>query len=372
MSLVASTVTADQWLLPTTSTYLSMDRAWRLTVTPRAVTDPLAYFQDKVDERQIAGRVPGDLQKRARGLMEHLEDGQWREVWDAPLLNEVSPVEVVVSSSGEAVTFDNWHNQGYGADVVVIYDARGRVVRALGLPDFLPEKYIRALPRSVSSIMWGSQHYITANGKRLVLRVVVPSIEDRNENTKHIEMAFELSSGRAIPPDGKAWADALAAAAEVSAASERSAAQFIASLTAPLSDAEKDWHLYLVEAFFRLDSDWEEGYPATEVLRLPKQEDYQASVDWLSQALRDDFASNVIMIASPSQENLTRVLSEVTANVPPGSLKKARIYVVVDDAHTSLVAHALARTGATYIQLDPKKPIPQRKARLEAHLSGAR
>ena len=51
-----------------------------------------------------------------------------------------------------------------------------------------------------------------------------------------------------------------------------------------------------------------------------------------------------------------------------GWLKQARVYVVVDDAHTTAVARILAPTGATYIQLDPGKPIPQRKERLDAYM----
>jgi hypothetical protein len=86
------------------------------------VTSQLAYFSDKDAGRQVAGAVAGNAQKHARGLMEHLDQGQWRPVWDEPLLNEVSPVKAIVSSSGQAVTFDNWHGMGYGKDVVTIYE----------------------------------------------------------------------------------------------------------------------------------------------------------------------------------------------------------------------------------------------------------
>ena len=72
------------------------------------------------------------------------------------------------------------------------------------------------------------------------------------------------------------------------------------------------------------------------------------------------------MIASPSQDNLVHVLSGIAVTVPRGWLKKARVYVAVDDAHTAEVARMLLPTGAKYVQLDPSKPIPQRKARLDA------
>ena len=74
------------------------------------------------------------------------------------------------------------------------------------------------------------------------------------------------------------------------------------------------------------------------------------------------------MIGSPSQDDLARRVAEIAADVPRGSLQGTRIYVAADDAHTAAIARALTRTGATYVQLDPGKPIPQRKARLEAYL----
>ena len=75
------------------------------------------------------------------------------------------------------------------------------------------------------------------------------------------------------------------------------------------------------------------------------------------------------MIASSSQDNLLHVLSEIAVTVPRGWLKKARVYVAVDDARTAEVARTLLPTGANYVQLDPSKPIPQRKERLDAMAS---
>ena len=94
---------------------------------------------------------------------------------------------------------------------------------------------------------------------------------------------------------------------------------------------------------------------------------YQASVGFLNDALHDELTRDgVVMIASPSQDNLVHVLSGIAVTVPRGWLKKARVYVAVDDAHTAEVARMLLPTGAKYVQLDPSKPIPQRKARLDA------
>ncbi|MEO5829797.1 MAG: hypothetical protein ABIQ36_04440 [Rhodanobacter sp.] len=366
---------ADSWMPPTPKTYTSDDGTWRFTVTPRAINSPLAFFEDKVANHKNAGGIPGNLQKQAQGFMEHRQHGQWQAVWNRPLLNEVGPVSAIVSPTGQAVTFDNWHTMGYGKDAVVIYDRDGKPVRAMALDDFLPTVWVDALPRSVSSIWWGSGHHFSADGKQLVLQVVVPSLKQTAgdfDKAEHCDLAFDLASGRAIPPAAEGWAHAMASAEAVDARNRIEAAKaeaaFISPLTAPHSAVDQDWHGYLVEAFFRLDPEWQDGWPATNVLRSPQRDDYQASVGFLRDALHDDSSRHgALMIASPSQDNLVKVLSELTPAVPLGWLKHARVYVVADNAHTKSVAKALARTGATYIQLDPDKPIPQRKARLDRY-----
>lgn len=376
--MVTPAALGDSWSPATTKVYLSSDQTWRLTVTPRAVSGPLAYFEDKAAGRKDAGALPGNLQKRAQGFMEHLEHGRWRAVWNEPLLNEVSPVTAIVSPSGSAVTFDNWHSMGHGKDAVVIYDGRGKPVRAIALEDFLPKAYIEALPHSVSSVRWGGDHRLSADGKRLILRVVVPNENSAeamdDQKARHVELAFDMASGQEFTPEEPAWSRAIAQANRVDAAlraeEARQEAVFMAPLAAPRSDADADWHRYLAEAFFRVDPDWEGGYPATKVLRLPQRKDYPVSVDFLTDALHGDlYRHGVTMIGSPSQDNLVRVLARIAATVPHGWLKDARIYVAVDDAHTATVAKALAPTGATYIQLNPDVAIPQRRARLDAYLT---
>jgi hypothetical protein len=203
IALLSSAAYGDEWLLPTTRSYLSSDKMWRFTVTPRPVESGLAYFEDKVAHRKNAGSSPTNKLTHAQGLLEHRDKGGWKVVWNKPLLNEVSPVSALVSTEGQAVTFDNWHSMGYGRDVVVIYDASGNSVRALSLDDLLPKEYIEALPHTVSYIWWGSDHRIADDSKQLILRVVAPS-DDKNagsgesHSTKYIELALDLPTG-ALP-----------------------------------------------------------------------------------------------------------------------------------------------------------------------------
>lgn len=293
-------------------------------------------------------------------------------MWNGPLLNDVSPGSALVSPTGQVVTFDNWHSAGFGVDVVVIYDARGNTVRSMSLGDFLPEDYVYALPRSVSSLEWSGEHRLSADGKRVIVQVVVPDekLEEDEDLAHYLELKFDLATGQRLPGNEKAWAGALAAATKT-AAKERvieakQKARFIAPLTAPRGDDPEEWSDYLREAFDRVDPLWEKGFPARVVLIPSPSSGHADSLIWFRRALAPESKDNVaVMLASPSQDYLLAALRERTAQLASDSLKGVRIYVAVDDAHTEAVAEALAPTGATYIQLDPTHSIEQRKQRLE-------
>jgi hypothetical protein len=51
------------------------------------------------------------------------------------------------------LTFDNWHNAGYGK-VVAIYRPNGELVRTYELGALYPAKQLEAIPTSVSSRWW--------------------------------------------------------------------------------------------------------------------------------------------------------------------------------------------------------------------------
>lgn len=373
-ALSTVTVWADSWSPPEVRTYASSDGAWRLTVHPRQITSQLDYFQDKVADRPNAGGISGSTQTSALGHMEHRDDSGWRTAWKAPLINEVSPVEVLVLSGGRAVTFDNWHSMGYGKDVIAIYDGNGKLVRALALADFLPKEYIHALPRSVSSIHWRGSPRVSGDSRYLLVPVVIPSAQGLldAQSTAHVDVRFDLASGQLIPNASPAWLDALASARKVhqKLLGEEAAQElrFISPLRAPVSDV-REWHGYLVEAFFRLDPDWDDGYPATKVIPNPDSEGYERLVGYLRDALSDESnGDGVLMIAAPSQDVLVNVLKEEFARVGTGALADVRVYVVVDQRHVEAVRGALAHTGADFIQLDPRHDIPQRKERLDRYL----
>lgn len=98
---------ADSWMPPTRQAFLSPGKTARLTVIPREIASPLAYFDDTVKGREPAGQASGG-ERHARGIVERRTASGWVTVWQGPLVNEVSPVSALVSDDGKRlVTFDN-------------------------------------------------------------------------------------------------------------------------------------------------------------------------------------------------------------------------------------------------------------------------
>lgn len=371
--LLAASAQADSWAPPSIQQYASTDGTWRLTIYPRPLTNQLNYFKDKVDGKQNAGGVPGESQKSPIGHMEHRVGGRWVTAWKEPLVNDVAPVEAVVSDRGEAITFDNWHSMGWGDDVVVIYAANGTMIRQFGLTEFLPQYYVDALPRSVSSIHWRGDARIDEAKRQLVIPVVVPTRDASAAFTgkaRFLDVRFHLSDGSLVAMDSEAWGAAVAAARDVNARNKQERAdqraRFMAPLAAPQDGNVTSWHQYLLEAFYRLDPDWEDGYPDTDVVPLPNHPHFELLSGYIGDSLTDRaHVEGVVMIASPSQDVLVATLIEQAKRVSPGFLAKARVYVAADDDHMPAIRAALSPTGAKVVQLDIDATIPQRAERIE-------
>ncbi|MBP6012674.1 MAG: hypothetical protein KBA31_10640 [Alphaproteobacteria bacterium] len=373
-SLIAASFTAcaDSWLPPQVKTYLSANKRVRFTVTPRDLEGPLPYFEGKQRGDDKPGQLPGSNATAPRGLLEHaLGNGGWQTVWARDLVNDVAPVSALVSNTGAyVVTFDNWHSKGFGKDAVVIYGPQAKLVRAFALNDILPDYYVDALPRSVSSLQWNGKHTIDQPVGMLKLKIIVPT-QSSAEAESYIEVGIELATGVVRPPKDGSWERALAQAARArkaqQAAEAADDARFRAPLIGPTSVDEGDWHQYLVEAFFRLDPCWDDHYPAVKILRDPRAADYAPSEVWLREEFADPNAAEerVIVIASPaSPDNLVKVLTAIIGTQKPNALKGSRFYAAVPASHRARVAAAIAPTAAIFVHIEPTVPIPQRPERL--------
>lgn len=195
-----ASIHADSWLLPKKTKYFAPNKKYYLEVTPKKLESQLKYFEDKVEGKNNAGALKGATEDRAKGAFyARRADGGYAKKWEFRLLNEVSPVSALVSNNGKyVVTFDNWHSVGYGDDVVVIYGPSGALVKKFGLEDLLTEGDIETLPRSVSSIWWGGEHYIDDANGILILKVVANGKSYWEQDAKFHELKIELATGRPL------------------------------------------------------------------------------------------------------------------------------------------------------------------------------
>lgn len=81
------------------------------------------------------------------------QDRSYKLIAEIELLNPVAPVSSMLSNSGALITFDNWHNAGYG-NVVVIYSPSGERLAAKKLEDLYDDETLATLPISTSSRWW--------------------------------------------------------------------------------------------------------------------------------------------------------------------------------------------------------------------------
>ena len=307
--------------------------------------------------------------------MEHREHSLWRPVWRAPFVNPTMPVTAVVSNTGQAATFDDWYMKGFGRNAVVIYDERGRKIRNLALLDFLPRVYVDALPQSVSSIWWDGEHRFSLDSRQLILQVIVPTSPDTSwsPDSRHfVEVALDTSNGQLIPPQGATWEHALQAAKTSYAELKRRAAQAIAGfeapLTAPANDDVEEWRRYIEEAYWRINPEW--TYDPTHAWILPREADkhYAKDLQWITQRFPTSISpDDMVLLASPDAENLIRVLSSITGQMPPQTLRDMRVCIAVPADLREAAAKALAGTGATFVPLDTDKPLAQPPRRLLQH-----
>jgi hypothetical protein len=80
-------------------------------------------------------------------------DRSFKPTAEVALQNPIAPVEAIVTDTGYLVTFDNWHNFGYGK-VVAIYRPNGRLLRSFSLEEIYSADQLKRIPHSISSRGW--------------------------------------------------------------------------------------------------------------------------------------------------------------------------------------------------------------------------
>jgi len=141
---------------------------------------PFQVFSDsgKYFARFVPGESIGDTVgfagarkgKYANALLYTLQaDRSYKLQHEITLQNPVAPVDALVSDQGYFITFDNWHNLGYGK-VAAIYGPAGKLIRGFELTDLYPGQMSERISRSVSSRHWRCQpiHFVEPKEQKSV------------------------------------------------------------------------------------------------------------------------------------------------------------------------------------------------------------
>ena len=365
--LLANVARADSWLPPREQQVESADGRVRVTVTPRPLAGALPYFQDKVDGKEPAGQREGNEQATPVATLERKDaDGRWQVAWTGPLVNDVAPVEVLVANNGRLVTFDNWHSVGYGDDVVVIYDERGKVVRQMALVDLLPAGYIVSLPHSVSSLYWGGEHALVDGERTLELGVVEPGAEFADQEPARVPLQLSMADGQVLPEQGDAWTRALQTVATLDqkrhASWDALRVRRAQPLRVPEGSDTKAWRAYLVELRERLRREADEPI-AGAVLPARGEGDFPDREDSIRGMLQDaalgrEFLGKRYLLVSPRSDALATLLVDELRSAKPGSMKDVEITFVGSVEDGAAVVAAAATAGASIHLIDKAQPYP--------------
>lgn len=361
---------ADSWAMPEIAVTPSANGRHRFTVTPAEIGSQLAYFRDEVAAEQSGEPVerPPPL-----GLLEKRDaKGKWQPVWAGPLMNPVAPVSVLVADDGRhVVTFDNWGSVGHGEHVIVIYGPEGKLVRSLALTDLVPEDYIEALPRSVSSIYWSRDARLSADGASVVIPVVVPHDGSPGEEAETVPFTIALADGAVSLPPPEQWGRALESSTRLIALQQQQEAERLANLKAPLTSpqgcAERDWHEYLRAAPGRLSSEAPpETYP-TIVLLTRDHPRHRESLKRLRDSVggRPGFPIHAAFASPCDPDGLVAAFAKAVKKVKPDTVPGGvTFYIAAPEPQFAAIASLVAPTGVKTVWIDLAAAIPQRPERI--------
>ena len=140
--LMPAVAGADSWPGPVTLTRFSEDGRFFVRITPgTSVGDTYGF----------ASSPKGPYASAQFYALQ--PDDSYRLISRVSLLNPVAPVDAIVTKRGHLVTFDNWHNIGFGK-VLAVYDPTGHVIASYTLEQLYSANQIGQIRQSVSSRYW--------------------------------------------------------------------------------------------------------------------------------------------------------------------------------------------------------------------------
>jgi hypothetical protein len=165
---------ADDWPAATIKEVFSESREWFVRVVPgKSLGDTFGF----------AGSPKGPYARAE--FYRRASDRSYRLTTEITLDNPIAPVRFLVTDRGYLVTFDNWHNVGYGK-MIVSYAPSGRRAASYELEDLVSTREIEAFTHSTSSIHWRTETLYVRAGQR----AVYVALDD-----KGTELIFEPETG---------------------------------------------------------------------------------------------------------------------------------------------------------------------------------
>ncbi len=201
---ISFTGKADVWTKPAVKEYYSQNKTYKFVVYPsvtpdkyeewhkyRIIDSKLSKAEQKKKERFFSDLTASDtVLVPCTGILYHISGDDTVKIWERKLLNAVCPVNANVSDDGSSVvTFDNWYSNGYGMNVMVVYNGKGDAKRTYKLEEITPYP-LNDYFTSISSIWWDAgTRFIDKDRIEISFQNEKHVVKKRIYNTK--EYAFE-------------------------------------------------------------------------------------------------------------------------------------------------------------------------------------
>lgn len=147
-------VFADVWKEPETKDYYNADSSYFARIVPINIPDNYYSWKNASSKKKQKYLPTDTIITPCYAMMFKVAEQGDSLVWKKDLVNPIAPVTAIVSCDGKyLVTFDNWHECGYGDNVMVCYDENGNLIQKYSLKNISPFR-IEEYEMSISSIWW--------------------------------------------------------------------------------------------------------------------------------------------------------------------------------------------------------------------------
>jgi hypothetical protein len=153
--LISTYIFADVWLPSQPRCYYSLNKKYCLKVFPTII--PHKYYKWKFAKpaKQRSFKACDTTILFCHATLYQINGTDSTVLWDKKLINQDSPLSVLVSDDGRYfITFDEWGFVGVGDHVMAVYNSKGEMPKKYGLEEISPIPIKDYFYQSVSGISW--------------------------------------------------------------------------------------------------------------------------------------------------------------------------------------------------------------------------